>query len=1361
MWSFEGEHRKRPNVSLSGASRLDSKTAFLEKLRKEREARENNKKREVAAVRLQAFIRGYLCRTRTNHQCRKAYNDLLHSAASPLTQPVAKALCLKMLHMFKFKHDANRLVLLCSLLVRNSFSLLEWAIQEPQVWPNILAQILHLSLDIIANPATYTGDSSSSTTVGPSHAGPLRLLEVVTQPQYLPSEATLQQYGSCIFSVITPLIKTGYFQQLIKLLVDKVPEVDEKTCKMSSPLASSLLNLIVYPIFLVATCRRPSEHWDPMAFPNVDLPFVAALKPKKQPTACTDSTDKSQSQSSDTEESKLTTSAESELQSSSADNIEIEEQSHTVDTHVSQNPTVDADALPGESNSDFQNRTVVEPMDEGSNSSTESNSLAKSIEYISVVSSDKTSSGSCNRNVKSKTGKSSREEDTDEGDKGKFLRISDPDGKNEDNSTVAVIPPKCSPETSGKLMCYAFGDVATVAPANFINLTLYKLVEEVFASSKASQVYNYLVPCIEDSNLLLRHPSATHALIQAVHMVLADSTPQPSGAHGKHKSSKAADSVDFEAPSKLVVLLTLVPMKTVLPTTSLQLYLQFCKRLVGQTVQFLPVHRRQISDGGDYEMDSEEELDDSDLDDDDDEDTDDLKVVTSGARYRPQHHAAPSELMIQLGEWCLSHINSPGYVSWLLDEVENTKLDPEVLTEFCGLTHTLLTAPCLTLFQCRLMYGVVGRQQMQRAMWSLLVGLYPSWVTAPTQSHDWRSRGSRRLLDTVSRGSNLEPRDRDTLVPVLVAFVTTTLAVLATLHDSELLTSPPDSLESLLYSMKEDSSEDPAAASSADGVVAARGSSFPFGAAELVIISGTLRDVCVGLAELAHPDTRASTSTDVAYKPIWDHCFGSCVDVVRQLHLRDTRRKFCPPGHWLTSRVSLPEVPQTASFRSLLRNRGASRQRTFMPTRWKTRAKLMDESESGSNAMLGRYERIRATVLQELPFVFSFTDRAEVFLRLVQEDRSVAQQNSSFNVGPSISIRVRRTHLYEDSFEKLSPSNEPNMRLHMRVKYLNAAGALEAGVDGGGLFREFLSELLRSAFDPNRGFFLMTRENTLYPNPSARLIHDDIQSHFYFIGRMLGKALYEKLLVEIPLAGFFLSKLLSRKGFSIEFHHLDSLDPELCKNLLYLKTHKGDVQELGLDFTVLISELGHNTIVELIPDGANIPVTSENKIEYIYRMADFKLNKQIAKQCYAFRKGLHDVVPAEWLQLFDWKELQTMISGAAAPVNIADLKENSKYAGEYFNKHPTIKLFWQVVEQFNEKQRGQLLKFVTSCSRPPLLGFKDLCPPFCIQPSGSDQRLPSAATCMNLLKLPEYSDPITLKEKLLYSITSNAGFELS
>ena len=101
------------------------------------------------------------------------------------------------------------------------------------------------------------------------------------------------------------------------------------------------------------------------------------------------------------------------------------------------------------------------------------------------------------------------------------------------------------------------------------------------------------------------------------------------------------------------------------------------------------------------------------------------------------------------------------------------------------------------------------------------------------------------------------------------------------------------------------------------------------------------------------------------------------------------------------------------------------------------------------------------------------------------------------------------------------------------------------------------------------------------------------------------------------------------------------------------------------------------------------------------------------------------------------------------------------HVGEYKEDHPVIKLFWEVVSSFSEKEKRQLLKFVTSCSRPPLLGFKELTPPFRINPGLGEERLPTASTCMNVLKLPHFQDATTLKSKLLYAIQSGAGFELS
>lgn len=63
------------------------------------------------------------------------------------------------------------------------------------------------------------------------------------------------------------------------------------------------------------------------------------------------------------------------------------------------------------------------------------------------------------------------------------------------------------------------------------------------------------------------------------------------------------------------------------------------------------------------------------------------------------------------------------------------------------------------------------------------------------------------------------------------------------------------------------------------------------------------------------------------------------------------------------------------------------------------------------------------------------------------------------------------------------------------------------------------------------------------------------------------------MLVELPFAGFFLSKLLGTSA-DVDIHHLASLDPEVYRNLLFLKSYGGDVEELGLNFTVVNNDLG-------------------------------------------------------------------------------------------------------------------------------------------------------------------------------------------
>ena len=53
------------------------------------------------------------------------------------------------------------------------------------------------------------------------------------------------------------------------------------------------------------------------------------------------------------------------------------------------------------------------------------------------------------------------------------------------------------------------------------------------------------------------------------------------------------------------------------------------------------------------------------------------------------------------------------------------------------------------------------------------------------------------------------------------------------------------------------------------------------------------------------------------------------------------------------------------------------------------------------------------------------------------------------------------------------------------------------------------------------------------------------------------------------------------------------------------------------------------------------------------------------------------------------------------------------------------------------------------------------CPASPRPPPARVDRLPTVSTCMNLLKLPKYTDELELRDKLVYAIDSGSGFELS
>lgn len=208
---------------------------------------------------------------------------------------------------------------------------------------------------------------------------------------------------------------------------------------------------------------------------------------------------------------------------------------------------------------------------------------------------------------------------------------------------------------------------------------------------------------------------------------------------------------------------------------------------------------------------------------------------------------------------------------------------------------------------------------------------------------------------------------------------------------------------------------------------------------------------------------------------------------------------------------------------------------------------------------------------------------------------------------------------------------------------------------------------------------------------------------------------------------------------------------------------------------------------EMMPGGRAMAVTNENKISYIHLMAHFRMHVQIREQTQAFIRGFKSIVSQDWLSWFSTPEFQRLISGDTGAIDLQDLRKHTQYYGGFHNQHRVITWLWDILDNdFSKEEQAQFLRFITSCSKPPLLGFAHLEPPFsirCVEVSEDQDtgdtlgsvlrgfftirkkdpvgRLPTSSTCFNLLKLPNYQKKSTLREKLRYSITSNTGFELS
>lgn len=204
---------------------------------------------------------------------------------------------------------------------------------------------------------------------------------------------------------------------------------------------------------------------------------------------------------------------------------------------------------------------------------------------------------------------------------------------------------------------------------------------------------------------------------------------------------------------------------------------------------------------------------------------------------------------------------------------------------------------------------------------------------------------------------------------------------------------------------------------------------------------------------------------------------------------------------------------------------------------------------------------------------------------------------------------------------------------------------------------------------------------------------------------------------------------------------------------------------LDTTFSVENNSFGVIKVLELKPGGASIPVTEDNKREYVKLYVNYRFMRGIEQQFLALQKGFHELIPPNSLRPFDERELELVISGIGS-IDIADWRSNTRL------KHctpetPVVQWFWQVVETYSEEMRARLLQFVTGSSRVPLQGFRALqgstgaAGPrlftiHCVDVS--PQNLPKAHTCFNRIDIPPYDSYQTLADKLTQAVEETCGF---
>ncbi|XP_045472150.1 E3 ubiquitin-protein ligase TRIP12 isoform X2 [Harmonia axyridis] len=438
---------------------------------------------------------------------------------------------------------------------------------------------------------------------------------------------------------------------------------------------------------------------------------------------------------------------------------------------------------------------------------------------------------------------------------------------------------------------------------------------------------------------------------------------------------------------------------------------------------------------------------------------------------------------------------------------------------------------------------------------------------------------------------------------------------------------------------------------------------------------------------------------------------------------------------------------------------------------------------------------------RQLLFYATSFDRDRALQRLLDMSPELSSTDSQERVTPRLDRR-KRTIAREDVLKQAEQvmQDMASSKALLEIQYENEVGT------GLGPTLEFYALVSKELQRTNLELWnapgtdekeYVHNQDGLFPAPIAKSAKvgqvTKLKTKFRFMGKFMAKAVMDSRMLDLPFSVSFYRWLLGQEH-SLSLSDLKCVAPEVHRTLqkMQLLVRQRDIimenknlsheeieveiekitfdgcpiADLGLDFVLP----GHN--IELMKNGKNIHLTIHNLHQYVNLVTHWTLIEGVSRQMESLREGFETVFPLQNLRLFFPDELESVFCGSPKDTlsgwDAKTLMECCRPDHGYNADSKAIRFLFEVLSSYDREEQRRFVQFLTGSPRLPVGGFKSLSPPLTVvrktlEPNmNPDDYLPSVMTCVNYLKLPDYSSIEVMREKLkLAASEGQHSFHLS